>query len=212
MPREAQICRRAAAACDRRRDPMGRAECRSERLVGGRAPRGIVGVAWVWPELASGVVRRPLCAPGPSRTGAGVLLDTLEARTRAAALSASSAVRQLGVERRRKEMRHAAAHPERRGFTAGRQYFEMTRSSVTALLRRRRGPRASKHGRSAPASTTGSVRGRRQAFRALPLQADPFEHSVSGPSRRQRRPQAWRLAWAGDRLVGFVWLSVRREP
>ncbi len=184
-------------------------ECRIERdwwVV--EAPDGsIVGVAWVWPDLASDVIADHYVHPDHRGLGLGeVLLDTIEARvSELPPHGADGAARQLVVWSEDADALRRNSL-ERRGFTGGRQYFEMALDLRGALAATQW-----------PAGVEGrpfrdGVDDRRvhevdvQAFAEHFLfKADSFETwRVSHLDAPNADPTLWRLAWYGDRLVGFV--------
>jgi mycothiol synthase len=190
-------------------------ECRTERdwWVVEAPGGGIVGVAWVWPDLASEVIADHYVHPDHRGLGLGeVLLDTIESRvSELPPRGADGAVRQLVVWSEDEDATRRRSL-ERRGFTAGRQYFEMA-------LDLRDAPPAPLWPADVEARPfRDGVDERRvhevdvEAFSEHFLfKADPFESwrvwTLEAPNAD---PTLWRLAWAGDRLVGFV-MAVRTD-
>ena len=184
-------------------------ECRIERdwWVVEAPGGGIVGVAWVWPELASDVIADHYVHPQHRGLGLGeVLLDTIESRVSdLPPRGADGAPRQLVVWSEDADVARRRSL-ERRGFTAGRQYFEMALDLRGTL--------------EAPAWPAGvearpfrnGIDDRRvheadvEAFAEHFLfKADSFETwrlwHLEAPDAD---PTLWRLAWDGDTLAGFV--------
>ncbi|HZL64360.1 MAG TPA: GNAT family N-acetyltransferase [Thermoleophilia bacterium] len=167
----------------------------------------IVGVAFVWPETAGEVTADHYVHPDHRGRGLGeALLDTIEARlTELPALSPEGDVRQVlmwcedsDAERR--------ASLERRGFSAGRQYFEMARDLTGEF--------------GVPVWPSGIVA---RGFRPGLDDRTVYEADVEAFSEHHlyeaRAYDEWRtfhveakdgdvtlwwLAWEGDQLAGYV--------
>ena len=184
-------------------------ECRIERdwwVVD--APGGaIVGVAWVWPELAGEVIADHYVDPEHRGLGLGdVLLDAIELRV--AGLpprGPDGEPRQLVVWSEDKDAtrRHSL---ERRGFTIGRQYFEMAFDLQGAL------PVVAWPDGVEGRPFRSGIDERRmhevdvEAFAEHFLfKADAFEAwRIRHLEAPDADPTLWRLAWDGGKLVGYV--------
>ena len=170
-------------------------ECRIERdwWVVEAPGGGIVGVAWVWPELASDVIADHYVHPEHRGLGLGeVLLDTIESRVSElpprGADGAPAAARR--VERGRgRDATPLARTPRLHGRTAvlrdGSRPARCSSGAGVARGRRRTGV-PQRHRRQADA------RGRRRGVRrTLPLQGRLLRDLAAlAPRRAQRRPHA----------------------
>ena len=174
---------------------------------------GVVAIGWVWPEAAGGVTADHYVHPAHRGRGLGdVLLDAIE---RCSAVSSvrlpGAAPRSLVVWSEDSDITRLASL-EQRGFVATRQYFEMAialdDSLPQAAWPEGISSRSFRPGIDEVAVHQVDTEAFAEHFLFEARSLDEWQVRHLGPPDAD--PTLWRLAWDGDRLVGFV-IAVDRD-